>query len=778
MTQQHPRSTVARQPRPPRPDSHLATALGVLAVLAACLGMVAGGAPGKLVRPSLEVFADLANEAPAPQQIAEDAGGRRRGGDERAEAKKDMPAGLTASADTGAAPAPLDPEALRRLPTARARKLVAGAMREQRQAAPVWRREGESAAEPPASPAPPAEPSVEEMPLADMASPRRAAPAAAGATAANVAEPATAVTSSAEAFAERDASGGKGERGRTKQAARASGVAGELEKHLARMDDDGDDRGLGAGAGPRGAARRFLAAQRSLGGLAFKEPTGYWANTYVPGDPDMRVLESRLRRFDDRQLAAMGAPRLEPAVRQNPQPFDAPDDAALAVYLQADRAALEGAARLRVQVGLGATARRSGLRPAMNVAVVLDLRRVPDAATAARLRALVLAVARARQPGDRFFLVAAGPGGGVVTEPDQFRHGPLGLAMDDLLRHGDGVSTDLATAIRLAADSVRQGDDPDRPLGASLVLLAATAPIGAGSRALDELVHANAVDGVALSVVAAGDTVPMDDVDRLVLLGQGQRRVLAAPGDAPRVVERELYASSRTVARAVRLRIRLAPGVRLVDVIGSHRLDERSAVRVREAEQSIDRRLAHQLGIRADRGDDEEGIQIVIPAFYADDSHAILLDVVAPGPGPVADVTVRYKDLAFRRNGVSRANLTLSAGRRDDGPLERNVLKNLLAHEVASAARAAAERIARGDWPGARALLGDTYALVAGMRELVPGWADDAELAGDERVLAEYVVLVERGTALAAPQRAYVMDSLRYLAFRRLVPPPPVSDAR
>ena len=107
----------------------------------------------------------------------------------------------------------------------------------------------------------------------------------------------------------------------------------------------------------------------------------------------------------------------------------------------------------------------------------------------------------------------------------------------------------------------------------------------------------------------------------------------------------------------LRLRIRLAPGVQLVDVLGSARLDDIRAERVREAEVAIDRRLARNLGIAADRGEDEEGIQIVIPNFYAGDDHVILLDLVAEGPGPLAEVTLRYKDVINQQNAVARASL-------------------------------------------------------------------------------------------------------------------------
>src|SRR6185369_2748520 len=114
----------------------------------------------------------------------------------------------------------------------------------------------------------------------------------------------------------------------------------------------------------------------------------------------------------------------------------------------------------------------------------------------------------------------------------------------------------------------------------------------------------------------------------------------------------------------------LAAGVRLVGIVGSRRLDEAQAQRVREAERSVDLRLSRNLGIESDRGEDEDGIQVVVPVFRAGDAHVILLDVVAPGPGAVADVSVRYKDLVFLRNGVARASLTLPAGAPAAGPLE------------------------------------------------------------------------------------------------------------
>ena len=197
------------------------------------------------------------------------------------------------------------------------------------------------------------------------------------------------------------------------------------------------------------------------------------------------------------------------------------------------------------------------------------------------------------------------------------------------------------------------------PLGSSLVLVITPRKLGDELDAISRLAHRSAVGGVPVSVIGVGAAVDRGELERLALAGQGRRYFLEQSSDASSIVDRELAASSRVVARALRLRIKLADGVKLVDVIGSVSLNERQAERVREAEKSIDLRLSRNLGIEADRGEDEDGIQVVIPSFYAGDSHTILLDVVASGPGPIAEVTARYKDLAELRNTVAKASLAL-----------------------------------------------------------------------------------------------------------------------
>jgi len=538
--------------------------------------------------------------------------------------------------------------------------------------------------------------------------------------------------------------------------------------------DESKDRRLAAPAEPEPAptlAAAFLERYRSLDGLTYQEPTGYWSNSYIPGDPAMRLLEARLRNWD---RSAFGRDvQLEAAVRPVEQPFDAPEHAAMALYLAADATAIDGPTRLQIQVGLKGAERQGGHRPAMNLGLLVDLRGGVAPESARRIRALIDALERARQPEDRFSLTVAGPDGGLLVAPDDFRHGPLQVALERMFADGQTVAAgssalSLPDAFAAASRSVRAGDDPGAVLGSSLVLLVTGSSLAEDLAALERMAHLNAVAGVPTSVVSLVVHEELDHIDRLVAAGQGNRRVLDQARAADGVIDRELNAASRAVARALRLRIRLAPGVQLVDVLGSQRLDEALAQRVREAEVAIDRRLARNLGIVPDRGEDEEGIQIVIPNFYAGDSHTILLDVVATQPGPLADVTLRYKDVVNLTNGVARANLTLEDGAHAAGPLERNVLKNLVAWEFAQRTRHAATFLREGKPELAKVPLYLLWDLIGSLRSEVPGWEADPDLLADEALLEDYLKALATPAAGDTVQRRYLADSLRYAAFRKL----------
>jgi hypothetical protein len=307
------------------------------------------------------------------------------------------------------------------------------------------------------------------------------------------------------------------------------------------------------------------------------------------------------------------------------------------------------------------------------------------------------------------------------------------------------------------------------------VLLVVTGDLGDEQPELVRLAHDNAVAGIPTSVVGVGSGVDADQLTRLVLAGQGNRRLLTRPAQAAGLVERELAAASSVIARALRLHIRLAPGVKLVDVLGSYPLDRAATRRVKEAEQSIDLRVARNLGLAADRGEDDEGIQIVIPAFQAGDAHVVLLDLVAPGPGPVADVTVRYKDLVHLRNSVARAHLGLARGTGRRGPLEWGVLKNLLSFRSSLALERAGRLLGRGHRTRAMETLARWRAALAGLQaDLGPD--PDPDIRADLAMLAEYGALL-RGLRARSPRAAHLAGSMIYASYLKVVPARPHGGA-
>jgi hypothetical protein len=512
-------------------------------------------------------------------------------------------------------------------------------------------------------------------------------------------------------------------------------------------------------------AERFLADREMVKGLRLAAARGYWANTYLPGDPAMRQIAELLRSTSPAALA------LAESIERNRQPFDPPASGGLALTLHADRNAVSGPTRVLLQIGLKGAPRTGGIRAPMSLGVVLDLRTAPAPGDAAALRALLDSLAALARSGDRFFLVAAGRPGGLVVTPAEFRSGPLTVALQRLLADPAGTNAfppdtpalDLAAALRLAATTAGATAEPDAPLGGASVLLVTAAPIGAPLRDLARVAHTAALSGVSTSVVALGSGAPLAEVDRLALAGHGNRRILLQPAEAQALAERELNAASGVVARAVRINVKLGKDVSLVGIPGSHRLDRAATRQVRAAERSIDRSLAASLGLAADRGRDDDGIQFVIPAYQAGDEHVVLLDLVVPGPGSVADVTVRYKDVAALRNGIARASLALAPGRSIAGPLERNVLKNLIARRVADDLTAAAAAAAADPAAAVRHLRA-TAALLAALRARIPGLGADAEILADERFLATAAARLEGGGGEP------LADALRYAAFRKLSP--------
>ncbi len=508
--------------------------------------------------------------------------------------------------------------------------------------------------------------------------------------------------------------------------------------------------------------------------LGFIPARGYFENTYLSGDPALEWLRRRL----ERDIFLDGKPlNLERAVVPYLQPFDPPVFDGLAVYMSADRTFVEEPARITLQVGLKGSERHARRRACLNAALVVDLRWVSSEETRRILWSLADAMAGDLQAGDRFHLVVAGVERPLRVKPNRFDSSTVRRHLAQALQEAEEASANGSAREALdAAYEVLGGDvADDAPIGANLVILASAAPLGAELDTLQARVHQGALEGITLTAIGAGARADMESLGALALSGQGRRRLVDDPNRAAGVVQSELAASGRVVARAVRLQIRLARDVKLIKVLGSHPLDQGDAERVREVEHAVDLKVADTLGIQADRGEDEDGIQIVIPAYYARDDHAILLDVMVTGPGKIVDVRVRYKDLVNLRNAVSRASLTLPSGRRPDNPLARNVRKNVLAALISQDLVEAGKLVQTRRFADAERVVARSLTRLERIRGGHPEFEDDPELSRDASMLAEYRrVLAGHGEWRDNREvRTHLEDSLAYAGRVKLPPGAP-----
>ncbi len=513
-------------------------------------------------------------------------------------------------------------------------------------------------------------------------------------------------------------------------------------------------------------AQKYLAELQSLAKVTYQQATGYWQNTYVPGDSHMRLIHSQLL-----QGSTQGQ-LIHDAIKANIQPFDKPRDSAMAMYLSSDHASLENdkPQRMRLQVGLQASDKKNGHRSPLNIGIVLNLDESPGNPTEQikKVEALLTSLAKSKQTTDNITLTLTGSNGRRLIDASDFRYGSVQVALKTMKDRTRSTNAQLSitNAIHDAYKDIFKYDDNKNNLGSSMILYISDTTLGNHYHSLKQYANQYALDGVTFSTISLTPE-NQTTLNKLAMVGQGHARIMQTIDDAKRIINEELFASSRAVARALRLSIKLAKGVKLINVINSKNLDDQQTQMVRKAEQSIDQKISQDLGIASDRGQDEQGIQIVIPAFYAGDTHVILLDVVAANAGPIADVSLRYKDLLYLNNATSHKQLNISNQPQPLGPLQYNVRKNLLAQHFSQQITNAVEALKKQDKDTAIELLMTLQDLYTSMQSEIPQWNNDHEILKDKNLLKKYIQLLQSVSLHDAQQVSFLIDSLQYISWRK-----------
>lgn len=450
----------------------------------------------------------------------------------------------------------------------------------------------------------------------------------------------------------------------------------------------------------------------------------YFENTYLGGNA---AYTERLRRLDD-ALPRRQQPYRAAALPR--QPFDAPDDAGLALTATLDRAYVDQPQRVFLQVGLQGSKRFGWRRPPLDIALVVD----GSARDGETLVEAITALSRRLGPQDRLGVVLAGPRPEVIGElsplrdrlvlaraiealgpPPPTRPGALAGAMD---RAGEMLLTAAGDSARIPGTQTvlvltRHSDtaDIDRARGAA---------------------HRLTVQGAVTSVVQLGGS--HQGWWQVANAGHGNYHRVGADALAE-AVDDELGSIAKVIARLLRINVKLADGVEAIRVVGSRVLGQQEVKEVKAREEATDRNLSKTMGVKADRGDDDDGVQTVIPYFYGGDSHVILLELWVTRPGPVAEVTLKYKDMVALTNATARVAAAVDRVPRDLTPAERRVAANVRGFQVAEGLAAAAAHAESGDRRGALGALDALEPLAIGRdRRLVDAFEDLIEERADHTV--------------------------------------------
>jgi outer membrane biosynthesis protein TonB len=457
--------------------------------------------------------------------------------------------------------------------------------------------------------------------------------------------------------------------------------------------------------------------------LRFQRPAkflprmSYFENTYLGGNA---AYIERLRRLNE-SFSGATRPYLE-AHLADPV-LDAPADAGLALTATLDQTWVDRPQRVFLQIGLQGSRRYGWRRPPLDVALVVDGPAL--AAGNDMLSDAVEALIRRLGPQDRLGVVLAGKTPQLLADMAgvQAQRVPLGRSLEALGAVPTGAPQVLRAALDLAGARLRTAaNDQARIPGTQLVLLLTKGSDPQRVAAATAAAHGLTLQGAVTSVIDLAGSA-----DWWQVANAGHGNLHRVEGGVADVIEAELQSVAKVIARLLRINIRLAPDVEAVRIIGSRVLNKKEVARVKAREEATDRNLSRTLGVTADRGDDDDGIQTVIPYFYGDDAHVILVELWVAKPGPVAEVTLKFKDMVKLENATSRTSTWLANTQRAVTPAIRLVRRNLQGFRIAEALEQAAAAARRNDTRRVMAILdelspratGRDASMLAGFRSLV-----------------------------------------------------------
>lgn len=430
-------------------------------------------------------------------------------------------------------------------------------------------------------------------------------------------------------------------------------------------------------------------------------PNMYISSTYMGGTGERDRLEKLIQSgvmVDGKKV------KLEAFTRTYAQTFPIPTRTALNVVADTERTKIiQEGDRTFLQVGLQAIKGELPRRPPLNIALVIDRSgSMADDRKLENAKAAAMQLVNRLNGSDIFSLVVFDDKADLLV-PAQTVHDKERVKRI-IARVTPGGGTNIYEGLQTGYREARKHADPE---SVNRVILLSDGEVTAGisdPQEFQKLTSANVDKDIQTTSVGLGIEFNEDLMMSIAQNGKGNYHFIKAGADTQTVFGTELDELTHIVAKAVKLRIQLAEGVGLVRVLGSTTLNAEQTKQVKNEEKKIDKKVADELGITANRQHEKEepGIKLLIPDFYRGDNHIVMMEIAVPkgqGTRKIADVFLKYKDLTNHSNQETKtgASIQYTANRAEMiASINRNVKKNLLGFQTGEALTDSANLISQG----------------------------------------------------------------------------------
>lgn len=447
------------------------------------------------------------------------------------------------------------------------------------------------------------------------------------------------------------------------------------------------------------------------------DPNGRYATTYRPGGGHLAAFESAVAQgiipSADQEIVSDVGARYTPAM-------DAPTKSALAFQTDFERSKLApSGGPVHLRLTLRSTTAAPTERPPLAVVVVLDVSGSMRGELIKSARDAATQLVDKLGDKDQFSLVT------FSTEAQvRIPLKTLGAKRDDVKKViGDvveGGGTNIGEGLNLGyAEAQKKEVNAD---AVRVVMLLSD------GRANDGITNRRALSAIALHAFESGIQtssfglgVDYDGplMSQIANNGAGGYYYLPNGAQIAPALTTELKQRLDPVATAVEVRVRLKPGVDLLNVYGSRRLTAEESATVRAIEVAQDKQTEARDKIKSNRQEDNEGgMRFFIPAFARDDNHAILLKLRMPegvGLKDVALVEVKYKDRVSKKNVAEEFPLKLEYAISDvesAQTISDNMRRTVQGFAAGESLTKAAQLLADGRKQAAIDLLGEREGLL------------------------------------------------------------------